>query len=142
MRVLIYGEGEAAIERRDQLRREKHHASLRNPEFFNPEQFERAADLVISDDETVLEAYQNLGINTQILTIQTETQLPDEDWADEEPGSDEDHEATGPARDSLSNRREPSGALGVTAVETGVAASQRLTDDGPEGGIRPRRRLR
>jgi hypothetical protein len=69
----LWREGEAAIERRDQLRRAKHHASLRNPEFFNPEQFERAADLVISDDETVLEAYQNLGINTQILTIQTET---------------------------------------------------------------------
>lgn len=69
MRVLIYGEGESAILRRDELRQKKHHTSLRNPEFFNPDQFERVVDLVISDDERVLEAYQNIGIDTQILTI-------------------------------------------------------------------------
>ena len=86
MRVLIYGEGEAASLRRDELRQEKHHTSLRNPEFFNPDQFERVVDLVISDDERVLEAYQNIGIDTQILTIRTDADQMGSGWGESEDG--------------------------------------------------------
>lgn len=72
MRVLIYDESEAAVAKRDALREDRHHAVLRNPQYFNPAQFDKHCELVITDHVHILEAYAAVGIATQALS------LPDE----------------------------------------------------------------
>lgn len=69
MRVLIYSESDEAKAKQASLRAEGHHASLRNPQFFNPEQFDKSAELVIADDKAILAAYDAVGINTVGLTV-------------------------------------------------------------------------
>lgn len=71
MRVLIYSETAEALKLRDKLRGEKHHASIRNPQYFNPAQFDKTAELAIADDETILAAYNGAGIKTDRLTANT-----------------------------------------------------------------------
>ena len=72
MRVLIYDESEAAVAKRDALNAERHHAVLRNPQFFNPAQFDKHCELVITDHVHILQAYAAVGIATEALS------LPDE----------------------------------------------------------------
>jgi hypothetical protein len=68
MRVLIYSETAEAKALCERLRSEKHHASLRNPQFFNSSQFDRTAELAITDNATILAAYQSAGIKAERLT--------------------------------------------------------------------------
>ena len=68
MRVLIYSESAGAKALCERLRSEKRHASLRNPQFFNPSQFDRTPELVIADDAGILAAYQSVGIKAERLT--------------------------------------------------------------------------
>jgi predicted ATP-grasp superfamily ATP-dependent carboligase len=64
MRILIYGEHSQAKEKMYELRKEGHHASLRNCDYFSPSETEKA-DLVIGSHEQILEAYQNIGVKTE-----------------------------------------------------------------------------
>jgi hypothetical protein len=68
MRILIYSETDAAKARRDELRAEGHHASLRNPYYFNPAQFDKACDQVIADDPVILSSYLAAGIAIERLS--------------------------------------------------------------------------
>lgn len=85
MRVLIYDESEAAVAKRDALNAERHHAVLRNPQFFNPAQFDKHCELVITDHVHILEAYAAVGIATEALSlpddepeVETAAQVEDE----------------------------------------------------------------
>lgn len=69
MRVLIYDESAAAIAKRDALNAERHHAVLRNPQYFNPAQFDKHCELVITDHVHILEAYAAAGIATEALSL-------------------------------------------------------------------------
>lgn len=76
MRILIYSETEAAKAKRDALREQRHHASLRNPQFFDAGQFDRHCDLVIADSDVILNAYRDAGIETERLTGQAQMPAP------------------------------------------------------------------
>lgn len=76
MRVLIYGESERAKQAQAAMRAERHHASLRNPQFFNPGQFDRTPDLVVSDDAAILAAYRAVGIAVETLTVSPQADEP------------------------------------------------------------------
>ena len=83
MRILIYSETEAAKAQQAQEREYGNHASLRNPHYFDPAQFEKACDLVIADDPVILAAYVAAGIHTQRLTPE-----PIEDNGEPDAGND------------------------------------------------------
>ena len=68
MRILIYSETDAAKKAQAEAREAGHHASLRNPQYFNPAQFDKNCDGAVADDETILSAYEAAGIKTQRLT--------------------------------------------------------------------------
>jgi hypothetical protein len=68
MRILIYSETDAAKERLAELRAEGYRASLRNPYLFNPDQFDKACDRVIADDQKIIAAYASAGIPVEKLT--------------------------------------------------------------------------
>lgn len=74
MRILIYSETEAAKVKQAALRKEGHHASLRNPYYFNPAQFDKACDQIVADDQAILDAYLGAGIAIERLTSQEEAQ--------------------------------------------------------------------
>jgi hypothetical protein len=71
MRILIYSETDAAKARRDELRAEGHHASLRNPHYFNPAQFDKTCDLAIADDQKIISAYLSAGLRVEKLSTET-----------------------------------------------------------------------
>lgn len=62
MRILIYSESADAKSLLADLRGERHHASLRNPQFFNPAQFDRHCERVFADSPEIVKAYQEVGI--------------------------------------------------------------------------------
>lgn len=68
MRILIFSETEQAKRKQAEARAAGHHASLRNPQYFNPVQPDRSADLVIADDGTILELYRSIGIAAEPLS--------------------------------------------------------------------------
>ncbi len=70
MRILIYSESETAKAKLAELRKEGHHASLRNPHYFDPAQFDKTCDMVVTDDPAILDAYAAAGIDAQRLTPQ------------------------------------------------------------------------
>lgn len=70
MRILIYSETDAAKAKRDELRAEGHHASLRNPQYFNPVQFDKTCNMAIADDQAILDAYIAAGIAVERLTAE------------------------------------------------------------------------
>lgn len=67
MRILVYGMNDAAKAEVEQQRAAGNHTSLRSLEFFSPRELE-SCNLVISDDENVLSAYQKANTATQPLT--------------------------------------------------------------------------
>lgn len=73
MRVLIFSESAEAKSRQAELREAGHHASLRNPYYFDPGQFE-VCDQVISDDQVILDAYLAAGIAIERLTVVAESE--------------------------------------------------------------------
>lgn len=73
MRILIYSETEEAKAKQAALRAEGHHASLRNPHYFDPAQMDKACDLAIVDDAAIFDAYAAAGIKVERLTVE-ETQ--------------------------------------------------------------------
>lgn len=75
MRILIYSETDAAKALLAELREAEHHASLRNPQYFNPAQFDKNCDSVVADDSAILIAYGEAGIKTETL----ETKKPADD---------------------------------------------------------------
>lgn len=68
MRILIYSETDVAKARLAEFRAEGHHASLRNPHYFNPAQFDKACDQIVADDQAILDAYFDEGIAVERLT--------------------------------------------------------------------------
>jgi hypothetical protein len=87
MRILIYSKTDAAKERLAELRAEGHRASLRNPYYFNPEQFDKHCDHVISDDQRIIAAYASAGIPVEKLTWE-ETEGESEEGSESETSSE------------------------------------------------------
>lgn len=75
MRVLIYSETAEAKLKLDRLRSEGHHASLRNPQFFNSAQIEKC-DLAIADNDVIINAYRDAGFETERLTASAQIPTP------------------------------------------------------------------
>ena len=78
MRILIYSETDAAKVLLAELREEGHHASLRNPQFFNPAQFDKNCDGIVADDPAILLAYGEAGIKTETLATRKPDAEPEE----------------------------------------------------------------
>ena len=76
MRILIYSETDAAKALQAELREAGHHASLRNPQFFNPAQFDKHCEEVFADDPAIRAAYADAGINAYVITIASTDAAP------------------------------------------------------------------
>lgn len=68
MKILIYSETAAAFAKRDELKAQGHHAVIRNPQFFNADQFDKSGEIVIADDPAIVQAYAGAGIAVELLT--------------------------------------------------------------------------
>lgn len=68
MKILIYSETAAAFAKRDELKSQGHHAVIRNPQFFNADQFDKSGELVIADNPAIVQAYAGAGIAVEPLT--------------------------------------------------------------------------
>ncbi len=68
MKILIYSETAAAFAKRDELKAQGHHAVIRNPQYFNADQFDKSGELVIADDPAIAQAYAGAGIAVELLT--------------------------------------------------------------------------
>ena len=68
MRILIYSENDVAQAARERLKGEGHQVSLRNPQFFNPLQFERC-DKALAYAPQILRAYQAANIPAESLDV-------------------------------------------------------------------------
>ena len=90
MRVLIYSETDTAKAKRDELRKDGHHASLRNPQFFNPAQFDKNCDGIVADDPAILLAYGEAGIKTETLATRKPDAEPEETDGESEIEGDSD----------------------------------------------------
>lgn len=66
MRILIYSETDEAKSLLTELREAGHHASLRNPQYF--EKVESGCDAAYADDERILAAYQAEGFAAHRIT--------------------------------------------------------------------------
>ena len=66
MRILIYSETSEAKALQERLRAERHHASLRNAQYFDRP--DRSCDIAYADDERILNAYQLAGIAAHRIT--------------------------------------------------------------------------
>jgi len=66
MRILIYSETDEAKSLLTELRETGHHASLRNPQYF--EKIESGCDTAYADDERILAAYQAEGFAAHRIT--------------------------------------------------------------------------
>lgn len=82
MKILIYSETAAAFAKRNELKAQGHHAVIRNPQFFNVSQFDKTGELVIADDLTILQAYEDVGIAVERLTQQVTDEPPVEEIAE------------------------------------------------------------
>lgn len=67
MRILIYSESADARSLLADLRGERHHASLRNPQFFNPAQFDRHCERVFADSPEIVKSYQEADIEASFI---------------------------------------------------------------------------
>jgi hypothetical protein len=70
MRILIYSETDEAKAKQAELRGDGHHASLRNPHYFDPAQMDKTCDQIVADDQVILEAYIAAGIAVERLTTE------------------------------------------------------------------------
>lgn len=76
MRIAVFDESKKAFAEVDRMRAEGNKAFIRNPHFFNPDNFDAAFDLIISDDKAVLTAFQAKGIKTATLTEAAAVAIP------------------------------------------------------------------
>lgn len=83
MRILIYSETSEAKALQEHLRAERHHASLRNAQYFDRP--DGSCDIAYADDERILNAYQSAGIAAHRITAIVEpiTDAPADVEADE-----------------------------------------------------------
>ncbi len=78
MKILIYSETAAAFAKRDELKAQGHHAVIRNPQFFNVDQFDNTGEIVIADDSKIIEAYKSIGVAVELLTQPATAEPPAE----------------------------------------------------------------
>lgn len=76
MKILIYSETAAAFAKRDELKAQGHHAVIRNPQYFNADQFDKSGELVIADDSKIIESYKGIGVAVELLTQSATAEAP------------------------------------------------------------------
>jgi hypothetical protein len=79
MRILIYSESDTAKALQADLRAERHHASLRNPQFFDKP--DSTCETAYADEEAILNAYADAGIPAHRITypaVEAATDAPAE----------------------------------------------------------------
>lgn len=71
MRYLIFSESAEAKELLGQLREDGHKASLRNPDYFDPQNFNLEAGVVFTDNEVIKQAFESKGVTVKALSVKT-----------------------------------------------------------------------
>ena len=82
MKILIYGENEAALAVRDAERASGNSAFIRNPQYFNAVSFDVECQRVYADSDAIASAYGLRGI--EVLPIVPPAPEPEPEPAEEE----------------------------------------------------------